>query len=180
EQELPEDLRDVAAVDLVDNQDVRTRRIGRCVPSDLSQRTVSAVVAHPVRTIIFDGSKAANEVLVAVGGVELNDPERTAVAGDLVRERQGDERLARPRWSVKHDLALLLEQLKRILKPVAREKHARLDFRAQDRHPKSRDERTQDGVLFGGHTEVRGLGEADDLEVLEDGMLTQHAAAQDW
>ena len=120
EQELPEDLRDVAAVDLVDDQDVRTRRIGRRVSSDLAQRTVGAVIAHPVCTVVLDGTEAADEVLVAVGGVELNDPERTAVAGDLLRERERDKRLAGPGRPVEDDLALLLEQLKRILKPVTR------------------------------------------------------------
>ena len=83
EVELAEDLGDVAAVDLVDDQDVRLVR-GRParLGDELAGRRARARNASPALGLIRP--VALEEVLVGVGGVELDQAELAATADQML------------------------------------------------------------------------------------------------
>src|SRR3954467_15660534 len=92
-------------------------RVG--VGSDAPQGARDELIAEPAVPPLAPA--ALEEVLVGVGRRELDEPPRAAVGGDVLADRLGDVRLAGARRPVEDELALLLEETKRLLQPRQRE-----------------------------------------------------------
>ena len=109
EEELAEDARQVGAVDLVDDHDVRRQRVGLGRLGEQRQRALAQLVDH-LALVVDLRPEALEEVLVAAARVELDDVALGRVGLQRLREALREVGLAGAGRPVEDDLLLLLEQ----------------------------------------------------------------------
>src|SRR6478752_2710768 len=109
EEQLAEDARQVRAVDLVDDHDVRRQRVGLGRLGEERERALAQLVDH-LALVVDLRPEALEEVLVAAARVELDDVALGRVGLQGLREPLGEVGLAGAGRAVEDDLLLLLEQ----------------------------------------------------------------------
>ena len=120
-EQFAEDARQVAAVDLVDDQDVRFRRPTGRLRGEGTQQPVLDGVGDFVPAAHLHGSDlyALDKLLIGVGRVELHQPHRlVAAAGQQPGQAAGDVCLAGAGDALQDELPFQIEQAARPPQPV--------------------------------------------------------------
>ncbi len=117
EVQLAEDLGQVRPVDLVDDEDEGEVALFGCFGNEAPERTRLQLEAD--RAVIRGpGPVTLEEVLIGIGGMELNQPH--LLQSDQVRRQfPGNECLPGARRAIEDDLLALIEQVPHMGEPTA-------------------------------------------------------------